>query len=177
MRGYGAKETIDRRAGRAPGRGTTSAPGRRPMSSSTSWTPTPPASPRFASLVRPRWYSRCRQTTSPMNAALRGEWGDRHQLRLTDVERATGTAGRGGSLTARIVTPPITRISLEEAPAALNPTQARSARRKTVIASCSRRNRLFPPEGSSGCIDMSIRVRVPNGSHWISTHGAARPQC
>jgi hypothetical protein len=34
----------------------------------------------------------------------------------------------------RIVTPPITRISLEEVPAALNPAQARSARGKTVIA-------------------------------------------
>jgi hypothetical protein len=34
----------------------------------------------------------------------------------------------------RIVTPPITRISLEEAPAALNPAQARPARGKTVIA-------------------------------------------
>jgi NADPH:quinone reductase len=34
----------------------------------------------------------------------------------------------------RIVTPPITRISLEEAPAALSPTHARPARGKTVIA-------------------------------------------
>jgi NADPH:quinone reductase-like Zn-dependent oxidoreductase len=33
----------------------------------------------------------------------------------------------------RIVTPPITRIPLEEAPAALNPPQARPARGKTVI--------------------------------------------
>ena len=34
---------------------------------------------------------------------------------------------------ARIVAPPITRISLEEAPAALNPAQARPANGKTVI--------------------------------------------
>ena len=34
----------------------------------------------------------------------------------------------------RIVTPPITRISLEEVPAALNPAQGRPARGKTVIA-------------------------------------------
>jgi len=34
---------------------------------------------------------------------------------------------------ARIVAPPITRISLEEAPAALNPAQARPASGKTVI--------------------------------------------
>ena len=33
----------------------------------------------------------------------------------------------------RIVAPPITRISLEEAPAALSPAQARPARGKTVI--------------------------------------------
>ena len=34
---------------------------------------------------------------------------------------------------ARILAPPITRISLEEAPAALNPAQARPASGKTVI--------------------------------------------
>jgi hypothetical protein len=34
----------------------------------------------------------------------------------------------------RVATPPITRISLEEAPAALNPAQARSGGGKTVIA-------------------------------------------
>jgi hypothetical protein len=33
----------------------------------------------------------------------------------------------------RIVTPPITRISLEEVPAALSATQARPPRGKTVI--------------------------------------------
>ena len=33
----------------------------------------------------------------------------------------------------RIVAPPITRISLEEAPAALNPAQARPVSGKTVI--------------------------------------------
>ena len=35
---------------------------------------------------------------------------------------------------ARIVAPPITRISLEEVPAALNPPQARPASGKMVIA-------------------------------------------
>ena len=34
---------------------------------------------------------------------------------------------------ARILAPPITRISLEEAPAALNPARARPASGKTVI--------------------------------------------
>ena len=42
-------------------------------------------------------------------------------------ERVADTAA------ARIVAPPITRISPEEAPAALNPAQARPASGKTVI--------------------------------------------
>ena len=38
---------------------------------------------------------------------------------------------------ARILAPPITRISLEQAPAALNPAQARPASGKTVITAMS----------------------------------------
>jgi NADPH:quinone reductase len=130
MRGYGVKETIDGRA-------------------VALWAAVRQAHPdgvdvlidlvdadasgfaALASLVRPGGTAMSTNYVAD-EAALgaRGVTGINFALPMSSelLERLAEAVVEG-----RIVTPPITRIALEEAPAALNPAQVRPARGKTVI--------------------------------------------
>jgi NADPH:quinone reductase-like Zn-dependent oxidoreductase len=131
MRGYGAKETIDRRAValRAAVRQT------HPDGVDVLIDLVDADAAGFAalaSLVRPGGTAMSANYVAD-EAALRasGVRGINFALPMSSelLERLAQAVVDG-----RIVTPPITRISLEEVPAALSATQARPARGKTVIA-------------------------------------------
>ena len=131
MRGYGAKETIDRRAVALPAAVRQAHPdGVDVLIDLVDADATGFAA--LASLVRPGGTAMSTNHVAD-EAALRtsGVTGINFALPMSsELLKRLGQAVVDG----RIVTPPITRISLEEAPAALNPAQARPARGKTVIA-------------------------------------------
>jgi NADPH:quinone reductase len=131
MRGYGVKETIDGRAVALPAALRHAHPGGVDVlidlvdADATGFA-------ALASLVRPGGTAMSTNYVAD-EAALRarGVTGINFALPMSSelLERLAKAVVDG-----RIVTPPITRIALEEAPAALNPAQARPARGKTVIA-------------------------------------------
>ena len=131
MRGYGAKETIDRRAVALPAAVRQAHPDG--VDVLIDLVDADVASfAALASLVRPGGTAMSTNYVAD-EAALRasGVTGINFALPISSelLERLAEAVVDG-----RIVTPPITRISLEEVPAALNPAQARPARGKTVIA-------------------------------------------
>ena len=131
MRGYGAKETIDRRAVALPAAVRQAHPDG--VDVLIDLVDTDAASfAALASLVRPGGKAMSANYVAD-EAALRasGVTGINFALPMSSelLERLAQAVVDG-----RIVTPPITRISLEDVPAALNPPQARPARGKTVIA-------------------------------------------
>jgi NADPH2:quinone reductase len=131
MRGYGAKETIDRRAVALPAAVRQAHPdGVDVLIDLVDADVAGFAA--LASLVRPGGTAMSTNYVAD-EAALRasGVTGINFALPISSelLERLAEAVVDG-----RIVTPPITRISLEEVPAALNPAQARPARGKTVIA-------------------------------------------
>lgn len=130
MRGYGAKGTIDRRAVALPAAVRQAHPdGVDVLIDLVDADAAGFAA--LASLVRPGGTAMSANYVAD-EAALRasGVTGINFALPMSSelLERLAQAVVDG-----RIVTPPITRISLEEAPAALNPAQARPARGKTVI--------------------------------------------
>ena len=130
MRGYGAKETIDRRAVALPAAVRQAHPdGVDVLIDLVDADAAGFAA--LASLVRPGGTAISTNYVADQ-AALRasGVTGINFALPMSSelLERLAQAVFDG-----RIVTPPITRISLEEAPAALNPTQARRVGGKTVI--------------------------------------------
>jgi NADPH2:quinone reductase len=131
MRGYGAKETIDRRAVALPAAVRRAHPdGVDVLIDLVDADAAGFAA--LASLVRPGGTAMSANYVGD-EAALRarGVRGINFALPMSSelLERLAQAVVDG-----RIVTPPITRISLEEVPAALSETQARPARGKTVIA-------------------------------------------
>ena len=131
MRGYGAKVTVDRRAVALPAAVRQAHPdGVDVLIDLVDADAAGFAA--LASMVRPGGTAMSTNYVAD-EAALRasGVTGINFALPMSSelLERLAEAVVDG-----RIVTPPITRISLEEAPAALNPTQARPARGKTVIA-------------------------------------------
>jgi len=131
MRGYGAKETIDRRAVALPAAVRQAHPdGVDVLIDLVDADVAGFAA--LASLVRPGGTAMSTNYVAD-EAALRasGVTGINFALPMSSelLERLAEAVVDG-----RIVTPPITRISLEEVPAALNPAQPRPARGKTVIA-------------------------------------------
>jgi NADPH:quinone reductase len=131
MRGYGAKETIDRRAVALPAAVRQAHPdGVDVLIDLVNADAAGFAA--LASLVRPGGTAMSTNYVAD-EAALRASvvTGINFALPMSSelLERLAQAVVDG-----RIVTPPITRISLEEAPAALSATQARPARGKTVIA-------------------------------------------
>ena len=131
MRGYGAKETIDRRAVALPAAVRQAHPdGVDVLIDLVDADAAGFAA--LASLVRPGGTAMSTNYVAD-EAALRasGVTGINFALPMSSelLERLAQAVVDG-----RIVTPPITRISLEEVPAALSATQARAARGKTVIA-------------------------------------------
>jgi NADPH:quinone reductase len=130
MRGYGAKETIDRRAVALPAAVRQAHPGGVDVlidlvnADAAGFA-------ALALLVRPGGTAMSTNYVAD-EAALRagGVTGINFALPMSSelLERLAQAVVDG-----RIVTPPITRISLEGAPAALNPTQARPVGGKTVI--------------------------------------------
>ena len=131
IRGYGAKETIDRRAVALPAAVRQAHPdGVDVLIDLVDADAAGFAA--LASLVRPGGTAMSTNYVAD-EAALRasGVTGINFALPMLSelLERLAQAVVDG-----RIVTPPITRISLEEVPAALSATQARPARGKTVIA-------------------------------------------
>jgi NADPH2:quinone reductase len=131
MRGYGAKETIDRRVVALPAAVRQAHPdGVDVLIDLVDADAAGFAA--LASLVRPGGTAMSTNYVAD-EAALRarGVTGINFALPMSSelLERLAQAVVDG-----RIVTPPITRISLEEVPAALSATQARPARGKTVIA-------------------------------------------
>jgi len=131
MRGYGAKETIDRRAVALPAAVRQAHPdGVDVLIDLVDADAAGFAA--LASLVRPGGTAMSTNYVAD-EAVLRasGVTGINFALPMSSelLERLAQAVVDG-----RIVTPPITRISLEEVPAALSATQARPARGKTVIA-------------------------------------------
>jgi NADPH:quinone reductase len=131
MRGYGAKETIDRRAVALPAAVRQAHPdGVDVLIDLVDADAAGFAA--LASLVRPGGTAMSTNYVAD-EAALRasGVTGINFALPMSSelLERLAQAVVDG-----RIVTPPITRISLEEVPATLSATQARPARGKTVIA-------------------------------------------
>jgi NADPH:quinone reductase len=131
MRGYGAKETIDRRAVALQAAVRQTHPdGVDVLIDLVNADAAGFAA--LASLVRPGGTAMSANYVAD-EAALRASrvTGINFALPMSSelLERLAQAVVDG-----RIVTPPITRISLEEAPAALSPTHARRARGKTVIA-------------------------------------------
>jgi NADPH2:quinone reductase len=131
MRGYGARETIDRRAVALPAAVRQAHPdGVDVLIDLVDADVAGFAA--LASLVRSGGTAMSTNYVAD-EAALRasGVTGINFALPISSelLERLAEAVVDG-----RIVTPPITRISLEEVPAALNPAQARPARGKTVIA-------------------------------------------
>jgi NADPH:quinone reductase-like Zn-dependent oxidoreductase len=131
MRGYGAKETIDRRAVALPAAVRQAHPdGVDVLIDLVDADAAGLAA--LASLVRPGGTAVTAQYVAD-EAALgpAGVTGVNFALPMSSelLERLAQAVVDG-----RIVTPPITRISLEEVPAALSAAQARPARGKTVIA-------------------------------------------
>jgi len=131
MRGYGAKETIDRRAVALPAAVRQAHP--HGVDVLIDLVDVDAAGfAALASLVRPGGIAMSTNYVAD-EAALRasGVTGINFALPMSSelLERLAEAVVDG-----RIVTPPITRISLEEVPAALNPAQAQPARGKTVIA-------------------------------------------
>ena len=131
MRGYGAKETIDRRAVALPAAVRQAHPdGVDVLIDLVNADAAGFAA--LASLVRPGGTAMSTNYVAD-EAALRasGVTGINFALPMSSelLERLAQAVVDG-----RVVTPPITRISLDEAPAALSPTQARPARGKTVIS-------------------------------------------
>jgi NADPH:quinone reductase len=131
IRGYGAKETIDRRAVALPAAVRQAHPdGVDVLIDLVDADAAGFAA--LASLVRPGGTAMSTNYVAD-EAALRASevTGINFALPMSSelLERLAQAVVDG-----RIVTPPITRISLEEVPAALNPAQARPARGKTVIA-------------------------------------------
>jgi len=129
--GYGAKETIDRRAVALPAAVRQAHPdGVDVLIDLVNADAAGFAA--LASLVRPGGTAMSANYVAD-EAALRasGVTGINFALPMSSelLERLAQAVVDG-----RIVTPPITRISLEEAPAALSATQARPVRGKTVIA-------------------------------------------
>ena len=131
MRGYGAKETIDRRAVALPAAVRQAHPDGVDVLIDLVDADAPGFA-ALASLVRPGGTAMSTNYVAD-EAALRasGVTGINFALPMSSelLERLAQAVVDG-----RIVTPPITRISLEEVPAALSATQARPARGKTVIA-------------------------------------------
>jgi NADPH:quinone reductase len=130
MRGYGAKETIDRRAVALPAAVRQAHPdGVDVLIDLVDADAAGFAA--LASLVRPGGTAMSTNYVAD-EAALRasGVTGINFALPMSSelLERLAQAVVEG-----RIVTPPITRISLEEVPAALSTTQARPVRGKTVI--------------------------------------------
>jgi hypothetical protein len=130
MRGYGAKETIDRRAVALPAAVRQAHPnGVDVLIDLVHADAAGFAS--LASLVRPGGTAMSTNYVAD-EAALRtaGVTGINFALPMSSelLERLAQAVVDG-----RIVTPPITRISLEAVPAALNPAQARPVGGKTVI--------------------------------------------
>ena len=130
MRGYGARETIDRRAVALPAAVRQGHPdGVDVLIDLVDADAAGFAA--LASLVRPGGTAMSTNYVAD-EGALRasGVTGINFALPMSSelLERLAQAVVDG-----RIVTPPITRISLEEVPAALNATQARPARGKTVI--------------------------------------------
>src|ERR1700746_200892 len=131
MRGYGAKETVDRRAVVLPAAVRQAPPdGVDVLIDLVNADAAGFAA--LASLVRPGGTAMSTNYVAD-EAALRasGVTGINFALPMSSelLERLAQAVVDG-----RIVTPPITRISLEEVPAALRAKQARPARGKTVIA-------------------------------------------
>jgi NADPH:quinone reductase-like Zn-dependent oxidoreductase len=131
MRGYGAKETIDRRAVALPAAVRQAHPdGVDVLIDLVDADAAGFAA--LASLVRPGGTAMSTNYVAD-EAALHtsGVTGINFALPMSSelLQRLAEAVVDG-----RIVTPPITRISLEDVPAALNPAQARPARGKTVIA-------------------------------------------
>jgi NADPH2:quinone reductase len=131
MRGYGAKETIDRTAVALPAAVRRAHPDG--VDVLIDLVDTDAAGfAALASLVRPGGTAMSTNYVAD-EAALRasGISGLNFALPMSSelLERLAAAVVDG-----RIVSPPITRISLEEVPAALNPARARPARGKTVIA-------------------------------------------
>jgi len=131
VRGYGAKETIDRRAVALPAAVRQAHPDG--VDVLIDLVDTDAAGfAALASLVRPGGTAMSANYVAD-EAALRanGVTGINFALPMSSelLERLAQAVVDG-----RIVAPPITRISLEEVPAALSATQARPARGKTVIA-------------------------------------------
>ena len=131
MRGYGAKETIDRRAVALAAAVRKAHPDGVDVLIDLVDADAA-AFAALASLVRPGGTAMSTNYVAD-EAALRarGVTGINFALPMSSelLERLAQAVVDG-----RIVTPPITRISLEEVPAALSATQARPARGKTVIA-------------------------------------------
>ena len=130
MRGYGAKETIDRRAVALPASVRRAHPdGVDVLIDLVDADAAGFAA--LASLVRPGGTAVSTNYVAD-EEALRttGVTGINFALQASSelFERVADAVAEG-----RIVAPPIARISLEEAPAALNPAQARPAGGKTVI--------------------------------------------
>src|SRR5712691_2772670 len=101
------------------------------MSSSMWWTRKAPGFAALASLVRPGGTAVSTNYVADVQALrAAGITGINFALPASSelFERVADAVAD-----ARIVAPPITRISLEEAPAALNPAQARPSSGKTVI--------------------------------------------
>jgi NADPH2:quinone reductase len=131
MRGYGAKETIDRRAVALPTALRKAHPGGIDVLIDLVNTDAAGFA-ALAALVRPGGTAMSTNYVAD-EAALRacGVTGINFALPMSSelLERLAQAVVDG-----RIVTPPITRISLEKVPAALSGAQARPARGKTVIA-------------------------------------------
>ena len=130
MRGYGAKETIDRRAVALPAAVRQAHPDGVDVLIDLVHADTAGFA-TLASLVRPGGTAMSTNYVAD-EAALRtsGVTGINFALPMSSelLERLARAVVDG-----RIVTPPITRISLEEVPVALDPAQARPVGGKTVI--------------------------------------------
>ena len=131
MRGYGARETIDRRAVALPAAVRQAHPDGVDVVIDLVDTDVAGFA-ALASLVRPGGTAMSTNYVADEGRLRgRGVTGINFALPMSSelLERLVDAVVEG-----RIVTPPITRISLEDVPAALNPAQARPARGKTVIA-------------------------------------------
>jgi NADPH:quinone reductase len=131
LRGYGAKETIDRRATALPAAVREVHPdGVDVLLDLVDADAAGFAA--LASLVRPGGTALSANYVAD-EAALRASGVTGINFALPMSSELLGRLAQA-VVDNRIVTPPITRISLEEAPAALSATQARPARGKIVIA-------------------------------------------
>ena len=131
MRGYGAKETIDRRAVALPAAVRQAHPDG--VDVVIDLVDADAAGfGAVASLVRPGGTAMSTNYVAG-EAALRASGVTAINFALPMSSQLLARLAEA-VVDGRIVTPPITRISLEEVPAALNPAQPRPARGKTVIA-------------------------------------------